>query len=299
MNSKFHIYFANLEPGSTHGLELPAIIFRPSSDNWNDFGLRTRFTYQVIEKDRQGGPGEVHLAFLEEKSPELSPTRSVETKLRQAQVNLLSAREFPGFYTMHFGMDSYREIVRNYGPDQAEGILLAINDLVAIRRAGRLPKWFNQATSSHYFTLAFVRDAGTFFAFHNAASILDGLERETLRGISNRLRLEFKLASFTSPHVLKFSFEYDGELAKRIAIIIGKNGVGKSQALANFSQSLLRGDKRLRDGEGNVPRVNRLLAVSSPGETRRTFPPRPKRPRIFYRRIVLSHNFYSQPSHRI
>jgi len=274
-------------------LQLPAIVFSPSLDHWNDFGYRTRFSYQVLDKDQQRVAGDVHLAFFGEEQSEESPAKMVMAKLKQRNTHLLPARGFPEFYTMHHEMNSYREIVRNCGPERAQEILLAMKDLVAVRRAGRLPKWFNQATTSRFFTLAFVRNAETFFAFHNAASILGGLEQESFEGLSKQLRLEFKLPAFQSSHALDFSFDPASDLPKRIAVIIGKNGVGKSQSLAHFAQSLLRGTKNLRDGEGNAPVINRLLAVSSPGETRNTFPKPPKEPRIFYKRIILSRNFFA------
>ena len=87
---------------------------------------------------------------------------------------------------------------------------------------------------------------------------------------------------------MEFGFEYESELPKQIAVVIGKNGVGKSQTLAHFARSLLFGDRRLTDGNGNPPLINRLLAVSSPGETRSTFPKSLKRSPMDYHRIILS-----------
>lgn len=293
MENKYHIYFSNMHLERLRQMQLPAIVFSPSLDHWNDFGYRTRFSYQVLEKDQQRVAGDVHLAFLEKEQSEESPAKMVVAKLKQGNTHLLPAKEFAEFYTMHHEMNSYREIVRNCGPERAQEILLAMKDLVAVRRAGRLPKWFSQATTSRFFTLAFVRNAETFFAFHNAASILGGLEQESFEGLSKQLRLKFKLRTFQNDHELEFSFDPTSDLPKRIAVIIGKNGVGKSQSLAHFAQALLRGTKDLRDGEGNAPIINRLLAVSSPGETRNTFPKPPKEPRIFYKRIILSRNFFA------
>ncbi len=48
----------------------------------------------------------------------------------------------------------------------------------------------------------------------------------------------------------------------------------------------------MKDANGNPPLINRLLAVSSPGETRNTFPGPQRRARIFYKRIILSRHFY-------
>lgn len=293
--SKFHIYFSNLENLSQLRVEEPAIIFTPDLDRWNDFALRTRFTYKVIDGKEEQISGEVHLAFLESQTTKASDGAAdmVEAKIRQSPERLLPASEFPDFFTIHFEMNSYREIVRNCGPERAQEILLAMKDLVAVKHEGRLPKWFNQATTSRFFTLSFIRNAETFFAFHNAASILGGLEQESFDGLSKELRLKFKLRTFQNDHELEFSFDPASDLPKRIAVIIGKNGVGKSQALAHFAQSLLHGDKHLRAGDGKPPVINRLLAVSSPGETRRTFTPPPKYPRIFYKRIILSRNFFA------
>lgn len=293
--SKYHVYFSNLKNLSKSRVEEPAIIFTPDLDRWNDFALRTRFTYKVIDGKEQQISGEVHLAFLESQTTKTSDGAAdmVEAKIRQSPERLLPASEFPDIYTIHFEMNSYREIVRNCGPERAQEILLAMKDLVAVKHEGRLPKWFNQATTSRFFTLSFIRNAETFFAFHNAASILGGLEQESFEGLSKQLRLEFKLPAFQNSHALDFSFDPASDLPKRIAVIIGKNGVGKSQSLAHFAQSLLRGTKDLRDGEGNAPVINRLLAVSSPGETRNTFPKPPKQPRIFYKRIILSRNFFA------
>jgi len=293
--SKFHIYFSNLKNLSESRIEESAIIFTPDLDRWNDFALRTRFTYKVIDGKKQQISGEVHLAFLESQTTKASDGAAdiVEAKIRQSPERLLPASEFPDFYTIHFEMNSYREIVRNCGPERAQEILLAMKDLVAVKHEGRLPKWFNQATTSRFFTLSFIRNAETFFAFHNAASILGGLELESFDGLSKELRLKFKLRTFQNDHELEFSFDPASDLPKRIAVIIGKNGVGKSQALAHFAQSLLRGDKHLRDGDGKPPVINRLLAVSSPGETRNTFPKPPKQPRIYYKRIILSRNFFA------
>lgn len=291
---KYHIYFGSHDANNLRQFEKPVIVFSPSSDKWNDFALRTRFTYKVVGITDETTSGEVHLAFLKDETTgdSDSPAELVEKLIRRSPNHLLPAKDLPGFYSMQFNLKTYREIVRQRGPAGAEEFLLAINDLVALKRTPRLPPWFSEATQSSQFKLAFMRDAEAFFAFHNAGSILGGLELESLRGISNRLRLEFQLPAFRNPHVLEFGFEYDSELPKRIAVVIGKNGVGKSQTLAHFAKSLLYGDRRLTDGDGKPPLIHRLLAVSSPGETRNTFPGPRKRSPIDYHRIILGRNSY-------
>ncbi|HXQ38334.1 MAG TPA: AAA family ATPase, partial [Anaerolineales bacterium] len=102
--------------------------------------------------------------------------------------------------------------------------------------------------------------------------------------------LRFQLPSFDNPHELEFQFEHESQIYKRIAVIIGKNGVGKSQALSSFARSLIRDDKKLRTQDKARPSVNRLIAISGHGETRTTFPTSRVRSRIPYRKIILDLN---------
>lgn len=208
-------------------IKVPAIILSPLSDSWNNFTYRTRFDYRVIESSYMEvqTSGQVHLGFC---GIEKSPADIVETYFRKSLKPVSPSKVFPDFYTMHQNMEAYRKIVNQLGPDKAKQLLLNLKDLVAFKRERRLPDWFKAATSSSIFSLSFVRDSETFFTFYNAGSILDGVEHEELKGISNRLHLSFLLPSFQNSHELKFCFEHDSILPQRIAIIIGKNGTGIS-----------------------------------------------------------------------
>lgn len=293
---KFYIYFEwNTARLHESEIQTPAIIFAPSEEKWNDFTLRTRFKYRIVGGELpHDSSEEIHLAFLGNDKRWKSPADEVANLLKRSPNHLLAGSELPQFFTMRFNMQSYREVVRQLGVEQAREVLSAMNDLVAVQQSRRLPAWFAEATASEQFTMAFTRDADSFFAFHNASSILGGLEQETLGGISNRLRLNFKLAAFENNHDLEFNFDAQSYIPKRIAVLIGKNGVGKSQSLSNFAQSLITGqdDERLTDAEGGRPLVHRLLAVSSPGETYTTFPPQRTNCPIIYRRIFLSRRQY-------
>ena len=283
---KYNVYFA-LGLTTSEAFKLPAIVFSPSSDSWNDFSLRTLFVFRVLEepeRTRDTGTGDVHLGFVDSDE---SPADRISALLRQKPDFYLPAKELPQFYTMQLGMQAYRDLVRKRGIDRSRDLLLAMNDLIAWKDV-KEPKWYRAAVSSDTFGLSFVRESGCAdFAFHNAGSILSGLEQEGLSGLSNRLRLSFKLPSFQNDHELDFAFEHEGDLPRRIAILIGKNGIGKSQALSNFAKSLLNNDSRLRTDDGLRPSIYCLVAVSSPGETRTTFPSPRNTDRLRYKRIFL------------
>jgi hypothetical protein len=289
--SVYKIYFAETLSIETADLTTPAIVLAPVSDRWNDFGHRTRFDFKVLSNlSEVQFEGQLRLGFLDVEYIQSGARAVISRDLEIASVagkSLVGANAFPEFFTMLLDMNGYREIVGRMGPKGAERVLLELNDLVAVRARSN-PKWLGGVVRSKEFHLAFMRHKGTFFAFHNAGSLLGGLVHESLDGLSKDLRLEFKLASFQNPHVVRFEFEPSAYVPKRIAIIIGKNGVGKSQALRQIATALLNGDLNLTTGDGGPPIVNRLLAVSSPGETAGTFPSKKRRSPIQYERIVLS-----------
>lgn len=263
-----------------------AIVIVPSEDKWNDFLVRCRFRFQVIDS-KQPRPviREMLLAFVE---GDADPRKTIDEKLARSRRGWLPARALPPCFVIQPSMREYREIVDTEGPQMATKMLSAMNDLVALKQGQKLPEWFPKALDSRAFALSFMRDAETFFAFHNAGSILNGLEFELLDGISKELLLNFKLPTFENAHQLDFRFEQSNAIFRRIAVLIGKNGVGKSQTLCHLAHALLKGSETLRDAEGKRPQINRLLAITSPGETRNTFPPFRQSQRIVYKRLHLS-----------
>jgi len=278
----YRIYFAWRESESRHQNER-TIVFSPTSDEWNDFARRTQFKYSVSRPGNKVSrfSGEVHLAFLESAD---TPVTDIRDLLKGSSD--LASRDLPGFYTMHSNLVAYRNLVLKLGFKETMEFLLAINDLVAVKQ-NKLPKWFASATTSKDFTLSFMRSSETFFAFHNAGYVLRGTEHKVDSGISKALKLKFKLPSFENAHELDFTFEHEGKISKRIAVVIGKNGVGKSQTLSNLARSLISGDERLQTTSGDRPSVNRLITISSPGQTSVTFPRSSTRNRIPYRKIQL------------
>jgi predicted ATPase len=77
-------------------------------------------------------------------------------------------------------------------------------------------------------------------------------------------------------------------LPQRFAVVIGKNGVGKSQALAQIVDAALLGKAKLTDISGGRPLFNRILAFYPSATTSSVFPnDRRKRTRVWYRRFSM------------
>jgi len=90
-------------------------------------------------------------------------------------------------------------------------------------------------------------------------------------------------------NILSQTLRHD-KLPKRFAVMIGKNGVGKSQALGNIARAALAGSKKMTDANGDRPFLNRLLAFSPTSTSSSVFPTeRTRNPRVWYRRFALAH----------
>ncbi|KAA1006216.1 AAA family ATPase [Paraburkholderia panacisoli] len=259
------VYFG-LGPDAARMVPEGSILVYPSTDSWNDFGFKTLCEYVLSEQGKTTS-GTFRLAFVnggEEVHEDIA--RQVKSG------NAAPASQFSPFFSIQTGMERYRSIVQERGPSGAKELLSNLHDLVALNRTSPAPKWLDAALGSEHFHKSFLRASDTFFAYYHAAPVLDGLEYESFQTAPSALTLSFELAGFPSPHIFNFRFSSDSSPAKRFAVVIGNNGVGKSRALHEIASSVLEDRRTLHDGRGGRPQISRLLAIGTPGEAEHTFP---------------------------
>ncbi|MFA7259322.1 MAG: AAA family ATPase [Aeromonas bestiarum] len=288
----FEVFFCT-DDNSFLPVSARAIIFSPIDDDWNDFKYKCSYNYIISYGDeREWIRGKVFLGFV-------STENRVESNGRISKnINVIKADEMPDFFTLQGGMQDYRHFVSKNGVKESNRLLLALNDLVASKRLTKRAKLVEEAMKTSVFSLAFMRDSGRFFAFHNASSLLDGLEWENFSSISTKLSLSYTLAGLAENNQFDMNFETNSILPKRICVLIGRNGIGKSQALHTIVSSLVKGDERFYDRELGRPMISRLLAIATPGETINTFPPERANKRIKYRRLILNRSARAKLSRR-
>lgn len=287
------------------------IHIRPKQENWNDFGYRINchYSYRALDGSTfiEGG---ILLGFL---APEDSSGKEEEDfyekrtslidLLKSAGEAFLQPEELPRFFTLLPALNDYRKVVAKLGVDGAARLFSAINDLVFYKN--KRTEWITKALETTVFKRAFMRNSEPFYAFHNADSVLNGLDQEDFSAVSQSLNLSFQLDGFPNSHELELRFANSDLIPRRISVLIGKNGLGKSQALRNFCQSALRRkpkDSKLTDpaSSGDRPMISRVLAIGTPGETRNTFPSeRIRDQKLFYRRLNLTRGSKSATSRSI
>ncbi len=270
---------------------------------------KIRCTYKVIMSDGiQKHEGDILLGFL---FPSDEPANdkvygsnsevslieiykevntSLLSYLKSTEEDVVTADKLPRFFTMHPTMQEYRYLVDSLNSANVDELLKSIGDIVFFKRKG--PNWLVEAVESEIFQFGFLSNSESFFTYHNADTILDGVELIGDTGLSDALLLEFQLEKYEQPHVVKLLFSSYSIVPKRISVLIGKNGVGKSETLKAFCRGALSykdSGLKLSTPEGGRPLINRIVAIASPGETNNTFPrEHRKTQKLFYRKITMT-----------
>ena len=306
--NKIHLLFSKTEQKPKEN----EIIIFPEKDNWNDFGHRIRchFVIGPINSKDEIYEDIIFFGFQSKKDKKIATINkdvnsliisteeltNLSSIFHQNKEGLFSKENIHDFFTMLPNMQSYRKFVSFYGVEIANELLLIMNDLVVKKQKSEHAEWIQNAIETSVFKLGFMRNSEPFFTYNNADSILNGLKEEKFDKISNNLKLAFKLNSFPNQHNLTLKYEHDSLIPKRINILIGKNGLGKSQALNKFCRSALRykDEENFLIDEHSIngrPMINRLLAIGTPGETSNTFPAeRINTQKLYYRRLNLTRN---------
>lgn len=276
------------------------VVITPAESTWNDFGYRVRCTFNVrISDDVDAVEGDMFIGFLPavgantlERDAFFERRATLSELIKGTQKSIANPEDLPPFFTLLPDIQTYRHVVDGLSPMVAETFLKSVNDLVIYQQTRN--DWVEQALATNVFKLGFMRNSEPFFAFMNAESVLGGVEDEDFSAISKSLDLSFTLEGFGKPHNLCLRYSDQGIIPRRINVLIGKNGLGKSQALKHFCRAALRyEDKGLSltdvSSKNSRPIISRVLAIATPGETRNTFPAeRRTTQKLFYRRLNLT-----------
>ncbi|WP_155773708.1 hypothetical protein [Methylorubrum extorquens] len=246
------IFASNAELNASPG----TILVVPSSDRWNDFGFEIRVDLIIHPREGHSLTGEKAMlpcffGFLEVKGRSSEP-RSLRQLLEEQAKISLSGDHNENYFTMLPDMATYRDIVTSIGPSEARLVLSSLRDVVEADDRPSSHSWLRAAVDTRVFRRAFLRTTESFFAWKNAGSILEGVQFEQVGRISEEIRICFKLAGRPNEHQLNFRFAVeDPVLPKRFAVVIGKNGVGKTQTLGRIADAAVRGLNDLTDGNGD------------------------------------------------
>ena len=268
---KPQIYFTKSNEDAVR-MNAGTIVIHAPQDNWNDFGYQTSFDFSIVLAPKQILWRRFKLAFLEPVAIIESEYQVVKEVFQNRAQEILSIDNFPPFFTMQNSPQAYKELVTELGEQNCKNILLALNDIVLAERSESPPDWLNAALKSEAFNLSFLRSADGFLSYFEGYNAFSGRMLDFEESPPEYLKLDFQLDAFVNQHVFEFSFSSHDILPRNMAAIIGKNGVGKSRALNELTHAILGGKDNLVDECGEKPKISKVIAVCTPGETELTFP---------------------------
>ncbi|HCD5047536.1 TPA: hypothetical protein NBS84_005070, partial [Klebsiella pneumoniae] len=187
------------------------------------------------------------------------------------------------FFSMLNSLEDYKKLISIFGVHESHKILKSMNDIVYLNEFrtdlnnDSISQYIKEFLSSSAFNLSFIRNSEGYFAFRHAGDIIRGLDNESLSYISNRLNLNFKLECFDNEHEVSLNYHPNGLIPKRINILIGENGLGKSQTINHFikaAANIKGGTHKMVDPQNpsGRPVINRIRAFVMPGEVSGTYP---------------------------
>jgi predicted ATPase len=273
-------------------MDLPpaTILVIPSSNGWNDFGHHTRVEYRIrMRSTKETVHASGFIGFINPETVQ-NGKNLLQLLVSTQGESTVEATTNHHFFTMLPDMEAYRRLVQKLDADDAATVLTTLNDLVALTEFESTADILVLAPQTEVFSLSFMRSSDSYFAYKNAGQLLRGLSSEQTGILSPNLAIRFQLPGRQNEHYLRFSFDHGADLPKRIAVIIGKNGVGKSQTLGRIARAAIDGTATLTDGtDGGRPLINRLLAFAPTNEAESVFPTdKRKRPRIWYQRYSMN-----------
>lgn len=260
---------------------LEAVIVWPSKDKWNDQGYRLLIDF-MIKAD-----GQVYRPKR--------PAAMIFAHFRDAHEGIVSlgnskrhpneVASFSEFASLQMDVNEYRRIGRTFEPETAFLALEAMHDLVVEEQKAKPRTWLAEVKKMGAFTFALLRPTSRYFAYRRGYDFLIGNEVEAVSKASASAALTFRLDAFSDAHEIPLSFGSAETVSHRINVLIGRNGVGKSQTLARLVTALAspRSKKARIDPEGEF---NRVIAFSGiAGQT--ALPKRNPAPRM------LQYHFYN------
>jgi predicted ATPase len=237
------------------------ILVVPAHTTWNDFGylIRAEIGLRTNNQSREW----LSAFFAVEGQRNLA--EFVKTLMREPQETGVSLADIGvPFASLLVESKSYSLVRRAIGAEEGRRLLLAVHDVSLLQSEDEeVPDWPSFFTSD-VFTHAMTRSSEGHFAFRHGALVLAG--RRT-SGVDARQSMAVDLTRYGPKLHFDFRFEAANALRGRIAVIIGRNGCGKTSSLARLAAGFAM-DKRQGVSFEARPEVNQVLVFAHSGALR-------------------------------
>jgi len=229
-------FYVGKTPGPPYNAQYPCVYLR--TDNWDDYTYGTTFNFYYC--------------------------RSANDRMRLADVKILDKNSksttLPGHFerlennycSLGQDIDYYQKLV-DLGKETYTEILIGLNDVV-----------FNPDLSLDFleeegFEKSLLRFSEAEKAYREAGILFLQPNELGRKGFS--FSFECVVPGAEGPHVVPFDFTQDATGLYRITALIGRNGTGKTQVLANFANALSGLNRDAGKFQPRRPSFSKVVAV--------------------------------------
>lgn len=223
--------------------QFPAFVL--AADNWDDFGVKSLFRLfyypSLGQKSLLIGAVKIIVRSVDEDAPKVTTKDHIEPKFVVLPNEFCSLGQERGYY----------ENIKQAFPDNYRSILWALRDCAIF------PTIEDNFEKDFSFGRSLLRENEAERLLRDAKYLVDGIK------VTNRecFNYYFQAPFAEDKTVLDVKFDSTNLLPRRLLVIVGKNGVGKTQLLSTLPRELAR--KRQDVFEPQIPLFSKVISIST------------------------------------
>lgn len=173
------------------------------------------------------------------------------------------------FFTMALTAMDYRKLVDQFRTKDAIEILLSIHDFISLKEYRANTSEIKNHRIRNRILKSLILNTEQSFLLENGIEILNENEKASIESARPDFECSFSLRDGRQ-YSYKFEFGLTSDLGQRTAVLIGKNGSGKTQTLLNIARLAL--GSLTSDWRGNFT-PSRVIGFYSSHRVSKVFPP--------------------------
>lgn len=226
---QIRLRFASNETEAKSISELETVIVWPSKDDMDDQGYRLLVDFMIKADGKVYRPDRPAAMIIKH----FKDTHEAIASFVNSERSPSEADQFI-FASLQMEVNEYRRIGGMFGLETSSLVLEAMHDLVVEKQKSKPRMWLAEVEKMEAFKFGLLRLNSRYFAYRRGYHFLIGNKVEAIGRASARVDLSFNLDSFSGAHVIPLNFAHNWEVDRRINVLIGRNGVGKSQTLVSL-----------------------------------------------------------------
>ncbi len=262
MPADIRVYFARTS-AAAKSLEAPALVVMPQANSWNDYSHKL-YAQLLVRYGDDWTQVPIAIGFEGEQS-----TYDYLVEQHRTQGDLIEASLIgKPFISLQKATSAYGVLVERLGFDAAIHGLRALQDVVLGQLEG--DERILSLADTDAFHIGMIRNAPNYVAFRRGGQHLRRTPAPVVADAAKSFQVRAEVPFSESEIIIDLDFEPDPIFDDRCCVLIGRNGVGKTQMLRSILDGVVTvakedevDDDRGRPRLQPPPVLRRLLVFSS------------------------------------